>query len=363
MGIDVHIRKEALVTKRGRPAAYCCLVSPERGLIRGGRPCLFKLDQTVLTNVMISRMVVRPCLSVSAAVLLAFTTLHDFAVGQKRSARTALLYARECEKHLGPLPQFRFEDAVEIPTYRNGKRVVVTEANLWSSLTKGDIPAAFGDPFQLGNRVGRYQGKKKDGSPNPDVVFVSFYRDGGLGVIGHNMKTGATCFLSVEEGTDVRGDVPTPDMPGYEKAWQPPSVVAEDGCVKCHMADPFLHTPWIDQVRVKDAPDETLVPLIADADSPYFVIGEEFPAPPGRKPGDPHATIPKHLQGNKCVECHAPQCVPEFFNVKLDELKMSAPFHSLEKETRERWIKDRDEVRAYCRSLNIRYFEKKSDGD
>ncbi|MCP4786427.1 MAG: hypothetical protein GY878_23045 [Fuerstiella sp.] len=287
----------------------------------------------------------------------------ESAANLNRPSHTALMYARECEKHLGPLPKFRFKDAREIPTYQNGKRVIVTEANLWKSLSKGDIPAAFGEAFQLGNRVGRYQGKKKDGSPNPDVVFVSFYRDGGLGVIGHNMKTGATCFLSVEDGTDVRGDVPTPDMPGYEKAWQPPSVVAQDGCTKCHMADPFLHTPWIDQVRAANDPDETLVPLIADADSPYFVIGEEFPAPPGRKPGEAHATIPKHLEGNKCVECHAPQCVPEFFNVKLDELKMSAPFHTLEKETRERWIKDRDAVRAYCRSLGIQHFDSENGDD
>lgn len=283
--------------------------------------------------------------------------------GDATSGRSALMYARECEKHLGPLPKFRFEDAREIPTYQNGKRVIVTEANLWKILPKGDIPATFGAAFQLGNRVGRYQGTKKDGSPNPDVVFVTFYRDGGLGVIGHNMKTGATCFLSVEDGTDVREDLPTPDMPGYEKAWQSPSVVAKDGCVNCHMADPFLHTPWIDQVPVAGAPDETLVPLIAAADSPYFVIGKEFPAPPGRKPGEAYATIPKHLEGNKCVECHAPQCVPEFFNVKLDELKMSSPFHTLEKETRDRWIKDRDAVREYCRSLEIQYFAESDDDD
>lgn len=287
----------------------------------------------------------------------------DHAEEKGEVERSALMYARECEKHLGPFPKFRFQDAIEIPIYQDGKRVVVTEQNLWNTLSKGDKPAAFGDPFQLGNRVGRYQGKKEDGSPNPDVVFVSFYRDGGLGVIGHNMKTGATCFLSVAEITDVRGDVPTPDMPGYDKAWQPPSVVARDGCVKCHMADPFLHSPWIDQVRDPANPKKTLVPLIADTDSPYFVIGEEFPAPPGRKPGEPHATIPKHLEGNKCVECHSPQCVPEFFNVKLDELKMSAPFHTMKKESRERWIKDRDAIRAYCRSLSIQYFDQESGDD
>ena len=79
-------------------------------------------------------------------------------------------------------------------------------------------------------------------------------------------------------------------------------------------------------------------------------------APPGRKPGAIHATIPKHLAGNKCVQCHAIQCVPEFFNVKLDELKMSAPFHTMETETRARWIEDREAIRAYCRSLDIEFF-------
>ena len=109
-------------------------------------------------------------------------------------------------------------------------------------------------------------------------------------------------------------------------------------------------------MRDPKKPEEPLVPLIADVDSPYFVIGEEFPTPPGRKPGAIYATIPKHLEGNKCVQCHAPQCVPDFFNVKLDELKMSAPFHTMEMETREQWVKDREAIREYCRSLDIQYF-------
>lgn len=276
-------------------------------------------------------------------------------VQENSSSRTALMYARECEKHLGPFPKFRYEDAIEIPITQNGKRVIVTAENIGKNLRSGDKPAAFGAPYQLGNRVGRYQGIKSDGSSNPDVAFVTFFRDGGLGVIGHNMKTGATCFLSIKDEISGKQNLPTPDEPEYDKSWQPPAVVAADGCVKCHMADPFLHSPWIDQVRDPKNPELTLVPLIADFDSPYFVIGKEFPTPPGRNPGAILATIPKHLEGNKCIECHAPQCVPDFFNVKLDELKMSAPFHTMDKETRERWIKDRDAIREYCRSLDIEY--------
>ena len=284
-------------------------------------------------------------------------------VKENASSRTALMYARECEKHLGPLPKFRYEDAIEIPITQNGKQVIVTKENIGKSLKFGDKPAAFGAPYQLGNRVGRYQGIKADGSPNPDVVFVTFFRDGGLGVIGHNMKTGATCFLSIKDEVNGKQNLPTPDKPEYDKSWQTPAVVAADGCVKCHMADPFLHSPWIDQVRDPKNPELTLVPLIADFDSPYFVIGKEFPTPPGRKPGAIRATIPKHLEGNKCIQCHAPQCVPDFFNVKLDELKMSAPFHTMEMETREKWVKDREAIREYCQSLDIHYFEPESEGE
>ncbi len=275
---------------------------------------------------------------------------------EEASTRTALMYARECEKHLGPFPTFRYEDAIEIPITQNGKRVIVTPDNIGKNLRSCDKPAAFGAPGQLGNRVGRYHGMNADGSPNPDVVFVTFFRDGGLGVIGHNIQTGATCFLSVQDEYDPKQGLPSPNDPKYNEAWQRPSVVGRDGCVKCHMADPFLHSPWIDQVRDPKNPEEPLVPLIADADTPYFVIGKEFPTPPGRKPDEVQATIPKHLENNMCVQCHAPQCVPDFFNVKLDELKMSAPFHTMEMESREKWVKDREAIREYCRSLDIQYF-------
>ena len=147
------------------------------------------------------------------------------SVEKNASTRTALMYARECEKHLGPFPKFRYEDALEIPITQNGKRVIVTAENIGKNLRSGDKPAAFGAPYQLGNRVGRYQGLKADGSPNPDVVFVTFFRDGGLGVIGHNMKTGATCFLSVNDEFDLKQGLPTPGEPEYDEAWQPPSVV------------------------------------------------------------------------------------------------------------------------------------------
>ena len=140
--------------------------------------------------------------------------LNASVVEENASARTALMYARECEKHLGTFPKFRYEDAIEIPITQNGKRVIVTAENIGKNLKSCDKPAAFGAPCQLGNRVGRYQGIKANGSPNPNVVFVTFFRDGGLGVIGH-MQTGASCFLSVQDEFDPKQGLPTPDEPKY----------------------------------------------------------------------------------------------------------------------------------------------------
>ena len=263
---------------------------------------------------------------------------------------TALYHARQCEKHLGPLPKFTCDDALDIPITQDGKQVAVTASTRGKILKHCDKPAAFGAGCQVGNRVGRYQGTHASGDPRPEVIFMTFCRDGGMGVIGHNSKTGATCFFSIEDGAPAFGDVAGPNDPGYEQGWQTPEVVGKDGCVKCHMADPFLHTPWIDQVRNPENPSEPFVPLIADESSPYFVVGDGFPQPPGRDVAP--------LKDNKCTECHRAQCIPKFFNVRLDELQMPAPFDEIHKETDSEMIADREALRKWCQTLNIKYFGK-----
>lgn len=63
------------------------------------------------------------------AEILRMFAEDESASNPNQPSRTALMYACECEKHLGSLPKLCFEDASEIPTYQNGKRVIVTEAN------------------------------------------------------------------------------------------------------------------------------------------------------------------------------------------------------------------------------------------
>ena len=254
---------------------------------------------------------------------------------------TPLYHAQQCAQELGPIPGFSCSDALEIPVTVNGKRVFEDQETC-------DRPAAFAEPCDVGNRVGRKQGTHFDGRPRSEVMYVTFCRDGGMGVIGHNAETGATCFFSVEETTDAFGVVPGQHDPGYDEAWQAPEVVAKDGCVDCHHADPFLHSPWIDQVRDPHNPSEPLVPAIASATSPYFVVGDVFPQP---KFAD--------LPGNACTHCHRGQCTPSFFNVDIGALHMPGPFEDLRDESaelgryRRRMADARDELQSWCASVGL----------
>lgn len=259
------------------------------------------------------------------------------------SGRTALDHAYECEAVLGPLPKFSCTDAIEVPTTKDGIPITFEgggdEGTGSSNPNDCDHPWAFGFACQSGNKVGRYQGLNPDRSENPDVVFITFCRDGGLGVIGHKLSTGETCFFSIVDAGDPNNP-PKPGENGYNEAWMTPSVVASDKCQNCHMASPFLHTPAVDQLTNPSNPTELLVPFTGH--SPYSIIGEEF-----------HQPQTTNIQ-NSCTSCHRPQCTQHFENYPLDELVMPPPFqnatdfdHSSISE------EDRQAIRDWCDSLNL----------
>ena len=84
---------------------------------------------------------------------------------------TALDYAYACEAVLGPLPEFKYEDAIEIPMTKNG--IPLTHGS--DNVSDCDQPFAFNAPCDPGNRLGRYQGINPDGTENSDVVFITFF--------------------------------------------------------------------------------------------------------------------------------------------------------------------------------------------
>ena len=256
--------------------------------------------------------------------------------------RTAEVHAYECEDALGPLPRFSCADAVEVPTTKDGVPATFPGGEEGSGSTDPsdcDHPWAFGMACQTGNRVGRYQGLNVDGSENTDVVFITFCRDGGLGVIGYKFSSGETCFFSIIDGADSN-NTPLPGEAGYNDSWMSPQVVADDRCMNCHMADPFLHTPAIDQLKIPNT-DELLVPITANG--PYTIIGAEFQQP-----------ITANFDNNQCVACHRPQCTTHFQNYPLDELVMPAPFQDATNFDHSNIANaDRQAIRDWCATLGL----------
>ena len=223
-------------------------------------------------------------------------------------ADTPLHHAQTCAQYLGPIPSVSCSDAQVMPITVDGEEVDTTPRSC-------DRPSALTGTCETGERIAaRYEGTHHDGSPRPEVVFVNFCRDGGMGLIGHNEETGATCFFHINLEHDNAGQFPGSNDPDYDAYWEPPEVVAQDSCQGCHQADPWLHSPWIDQLRDPEDPTQTLVPVTASADSPYIVVGEQFEQPI-------HAGAPD----NSCTSCHRPQC-DTFFVEPLGDLQMPGPF-------------------------------------
>ena len=221
---------------------------------------------------------------------------------------TPLHHAQTCAQYLGPIPEVSCSDAEIMPITVDGEQVDSTPQSC-------DRPSALTGTCETGERIAaRYEGTHHDGSPRPEVVFVNFCRDGGMGLIGHNEETGATCFFHINLEHDNAAQFPGSNDPNYDDYWEPPEVVAQDACQGCHQADPWLHSPWIDQLRNPEDPAQPLVPVTATADSPYIVVGEQFEQPI-------HAGAPD----NSCTSCHRPQC-DTFFSEPLGDLQMPGPF-------------------------------------
>lgn len=254
--------------------------------------------------------------------------------------RTALEYAYECESVLGSLPEFKYSDALEIPMTKNG--IPLTHASDNSS--DCDHPFAFNAPCDPGNRMGRYKGLNPDGSENNDVVFITFFRGSGLGVIGHKFSTGETCFFEIDDFDPINTAVPRPGDANYNDLWGRPSQLAgEFNCVNCHMASPFLHTPAVDQLKNPMDTSELLLPFTGL--STYSIVGQEWQ--------QPHTT---NIQ-NSCTSCHRPQCTDHFQNYPLDELVMPSPFqNATDYDHSNISNSDREAIRNWCNTLDLTSF-------
>ncbi len=105
-----------------------------------------------------------------------------------------------------------------------------------------------------------------------------------IAMIGHNPFTGKTCFFqnALYQKKDG-GNVPHPaDREKSTNLWSGVHGGLGSGiqCSKCHDADPFVHSPWID--GAKDANGRSVVPKMGEDqdmpiganDAPYYLVNQ-----------------------------------------------------------------------------------------
>lgn len=124
-----------------------------------------------------------------------------------------------------------------------------------------------------------------------------------IAMIGHNPRTGRTCFFQNSIGSGRDGaHVPHPaDVDKSTTVWS--SNVQSYCSGKCHAADPFVHSPWID--GAKRANGKPIVPkmgelsdfLVSNAEAPYNIVAADHLG----------FSIPKQLVNDEvgaCNNCH-----------------------------------------------------------
>jgi hypothetical protein len=225
-----------------------------------------------------------------------------------RMPSTATAYAELCSRLLGEVPTANCGEGVRIPITVDGVEVFETPGDNACDNT------GFKGTCDVGSTLRRQTGTELDGSPKPEVVWVTFCRaasldwsDNGLGsvqMIGHDMETGATCFFESPDALGVAaqgewvglnneglldGEMPGPGHPDFDRAYTPPP----SPCSECHHNDPFIHNPWIDGARLPEDPSQPVLPELASPTSPYWVVG-----------GPDWDLRTPHIEGNACVSCH-----------------------------------------------------------
>jgi hypothetical protein len=239
-------------------------------------------------------------------------------------------YAEEVCREIGPFPSFNaFDLGQEIPVTLNGTPI--------TGPTTGPHPFDTSIPFTLcdrpnllgtgGNqalpysRIGRLPGLDPiTRLPSTDISWIFITRRyynassptdplfSDVALIGYNKRSGATAFFQAGLNglvKDVRkvpspmGFQPLPGEPAASNFWLTPQDTANIYCYQCHTNGPFIHDPYVDQVKVNG---QMIIPIAAmpvnGVPEPYWFVGsQEFSK----------WAQPKYLikPGNLCTSCHA----------------------------------------------------------
>lgn len=254
------------------------------------------------------------------------------ADGEEELIASTEAYAEKCVEELGEIPFFQpladgdyttydCLDATPIATTVTDADGVVAHPD--EEVDQCDNPQYIYSLCEPNAVDGETNGPRVTSAANPEgtewvlLCRKSRAQEGqynDIAMIGHNPYTGKTCYfqnaLSVRtDGVHVPhpGDkVESPASPQQSTSlWQGIHGGLGSGiqCARCHDADPFIHTPWIDQA-VDERGDPVVPKMGIDedfglgyADAPYSIVNTQGQG----------WTMPKVLtspEAAACTRCH-----------------------------------------------------------
>lgn len=149
----------------------------------------------------------------------------------------------------------------------------------------------------------------KDPVANRDPVGdrESFAELRDIAVIGHHPRTGATAFFQYynPKKPKMAATIVSPFRDGGQAFWNDVPWMAGIDCAMCHSADPFIHTPWINQAKTDLQPGapfpEPMVP--SNPFGPYYFIPAELNGENLLADWDQHL-VQLDSPTNTCTSCH-----------------------------------------------------------
>jgi hypothetical protein len=189
--------------------------------------------------------------------LLAATVLIATAPSAQAGPASRLAYAQQCAAEMGTIPDFNCMNGTTIPITVNGAAVTSAVPSCDNPVQLGGIGSGGCVPFTRFLRI-------DTGVANVETVVVCRKYDENddgasdnkftdIAVIQHSRASGNTCYYQSKLHMDLDGsNVPSPQSNSAAASdyWLEPSGNGPGGirCTSCHDADPFIWSPYIDQV-------------------------------------------------------------------------------------------------------------------
>jgi hypothetical protein len=242
-------------------------------------------------------------------------------------------YGALCEKELGPIPFFPKQPDGSYATYDciNGSYsvqipITITDAN-GGVTSPSSKPARCDRPDWLRGSCAPYTHVARSVNDQgtrwvlicraPDDTqgaAVTTYND--IAIIGHNPQSGRACF--VQNALFVKNDAT--HVPSISDPVQADGMWASfkgESCNSCHDADPWIHSPWLDQAKYQDGThvvprqgEDAAYPLGKGA--PFSLVAQKANGWASRK----YVVSP---EAAACTGCHRMGSGAELFGESLQD--------------------------------------------